>query len=76
MPNGDSLLGNPLSTQAALVIPLPGSSRYFYLFTTDDFYLDSLKYGFRYSVVDICLDNGYGDVITGNKNIFLLDTVA
>lgn len=76
MPNGDSLLGNVSSTQAALIVAQPGSSRYFYVFTTDDFYNDQLKYGFRYSIVDICLDNGFGDVIISQKNIKLLDTVA
>ncbi|MCE9539629.1 MAG: hypothetical protein K8R85_10470 [Bacteroidetes bacterium] len=47
MPNGDSLLGHPSSTQAALIIPQPQSSRYFYLFTTDAFIYDNLKYGLR-----------------------------
>jgi hypothetical protein len=76
MPNGDSLLGHPSSTQSALIVPQPGSSRYFYIFTTDAFVEDSLRYGFRYSVVDICNDNGLGDVDKGRKNIKLLDTVA
>ena len=82
MPHGDSLFGNNSSTQAALIVPLPSSSRFFYVFTVDDFCNDALKYGFRYSKVDICMDNGLGDVITGGveitneKNILLLDTVA
>ncbi len=76
MLNGDSLLSNTSSTQSSLIIPKPGNSRYFYVFTTDAFFIDQLQYGFRYSIVDICLDNGLGDVITGQKNILLLDTVA
>ena len=76
MSNGDSLLGNVSSTQAALIVPKPTSSRYFYVFTTDDFDNDNLEYGFRYSVVDICLANGLGDVISNQKNIKLLDTIA
>jgi hypothetical protein len=76
MPNGDSLLSDFSSTQAALIIPQPGSSRYFYVFTVDDYYKDNLQYGFRYSIVDICLDNGLGDVIKEKKNIKLLDTVC
>ena len=63
MPHGDSLLSDFSSTQAALIVPKPGSSRYFYVFTVDDFYEDNLKYGFRYSIVDICLDSGLGDVM-------------
>jgi Secretion system C-terminal sorting domain len=76
MPNGDSLLGNFSSTQAALIVPQPGSNRYFYVFTTDDFCNDKLKYGFRYSIVDICADSGLGDVIPEYKNTKLLDTVC
>ncbi len=76
MPDGDSILGNFSSTQGALIVPQPGSSRYFYVFTVDDFYEDNLKYGFRYSIVDICRDNGLGDVMPGLKNILMLDTVA
>lgn len=76
MPAGDSLLGHLSSTQAALIVPQPGSSRFFYVFTTDAFYQDALQYGFRYSIVDICLNNGLGDIGTGKKNILLLDTVA
>ena len=76
MPNGDSLLSNNSSTQAALIIPQPGSDRYFYVFTTDDSHLDHLQYGLRYSIVDICLDNRFGDIVVGKKNILLLDMVA
>ncbi|HOS49341.1 MAG TPA: hypothetical protein PLG57_11920, partial [Bacteroidia bacterium] len=75
MPNGDSLAGNISSTQSSLIIPMPGSSRYFYVFTTDDF-LHNLANGLRYSVVDLCLDNGLGDVISNQKNILLVNTVA
>ncbi|MEO8588270.1 MAG: T9SS type A sorting domain-containing protein [Flavobacteriales bacterium] len=76
MPHGDGLLSNASSTQAALIIPRPGSDRFLYLFTVDDFHFDGLQYGFRYSVVDMCQDNGRGDVNFEEKNILLLDTVA
>ena len=75
MPNGDGLLSNLSSTQAALILPQPGNNQFYYVFTTDDFDVNSLKYGFRYSVVDMCLNNETGDV-TMEKNILLLDTVA
>ena len=75
MPNGNNLLGNLSSTQSALIVPKPGSSRFYYVFTTDDFCNNALQFGFRYSIVDICHDNGLGDV-TDDKNIKLLDTVA
>lgn len=76
MMNGDFLLSNFSSTQSSLIIPLPGSTQLFYLFTTDDFDISNLQYGFRYSIIDMCLDNGLGAVVSGQKNILLLDTVA
>jgi large repetitive protein len=76
MPNGDSILSGFSGTQCALILPQPGSSQYFYVFTTDDYHLNNLKYGFRYSLVDVCLQNGDGDVVAGEKNIKLLDTVC
>ncbi len=77
MPNGDSLLGHWSSTQSSLIVPLPGSQRFFYLFTTDAFIQpDFLKNGFRYNVIDMCLDNGRGDIVSNEKNIKLVDTVA
>ena len=76
MPNGNGLLGGLSSTHAAFALPKPGNSNVFYLFTTDAFYPNQLQNGFRYSVIDMCLDNGLGDIELGNKNILLLDTVA
>ncbi len=75
MPNGSGLLGGRSSTQGAFIIPKPGSSRYFYLFTTDQFQ-NNLQKGLRYNIIDMCLDNGLGDVMANEKNILLLDTVA
>jgi hypothetical protein len=76
MPNGTDLLGNFSSTQSSLIIAQPESDRFFYIFTTDDFYVDNLQYGFRYSVVDMCLNHSMGDIVFDQKNILLLDTVA
>ena len=76
MPNGSGLLGHSSSTQSSLIVPLPGSDNIFYLFTTDSWYINSLVNGFRYSKIDMCLDNQLGDVIAGEKNILLLDTVS
>lgn len=76
MLNGDSLLGNISSTQSSLIVPQPDSDRFFYVFTTSDFYVDALQYGFNYSIVDICLDNGYGGVIEDFKNESITDNVC
>lgn len=75
MPNGDSLMGMYSSTHPALIVPKPLSNSIFYVFTTDGLERN-LANGLRYSVVDMCLDNGLGDVIESQKNILLLDTVC
>jgi hypothetical protein len=75
MPNGDSIYGSYSSTQSSLIIPVPGKDQLFYLFTTDDFN-HNLEFGFRYSMIDMCLDMGLGDVISTEKNVLLLDTVS
>lgn len=74
LPNGDNLMGNASSTQSSIIVPQPGSSRYFYIFTTDALE-NNFQNGLRYSVIDICLNGGFGDV-TEEKNIKLLDTVS
>lgn len=75
MPNGTGLLGGISSMQAAIIVPKPLSNTSYYVFTTDDFCND-LENGMRYSIVDICEDNGNGDVLNDFKNILLVDTVA
>lgn len=76
MPNGGNLLGNNSSTGSSIIAPLPGSSRYFYVFVTDAWEND-FKNGLTYSIVDMCLDSQRGDVVGNKKNIQLLnDTVA
>lgn len=70
MPNGTGLMGGTSSTQSSLVVPLPGSDSIFYVFTSDHFQNQGAN-GYRYSVVDMCLDDGNGDVIPSEKNIWL-----
>lgn len=76
MPNGNGLLSNASSTQSALILPRPNSDNIYYLFTVDDFHINALQYGFRYSVVDICLGNALGDIVDTQKNILIVDSVA
>jgi gliding motility-associated-like protein len=68
MPNGYGLLGDPSSTQSGIIVPQPGSSTKYFVFTIDSSAGDD---GFRYSVVDMNLNNGNGDV-TEVKNIELV----
>lgn len=71
MPNGTGLLGgnlgDPSTTQAAMIIKKPGSSTEYYLFTADQ---QAGPDGVRYSVVDMTLQGGLGDV-TATKNVLL-----
>lgn len=69
MPNGQQLTGDQSSTQSALIVPQPGSDSLFLVFTAAQ---TCATPGFRYSVVDMSLNNGGGDVIPGRKNMPLL----
>lgn len=68
MPNGYGLLGNPSSAQSGVIVPMPGSTTKYYVFTVD---AEGGPNGFRYSEVDMSLDAGLGDVIIATKNTLL-----
>jgi len=72
MPNGTGLTGGISSTQSALIVPQPGSNNLYYIFTTDEI---GGPNGFRYSIVDMSLQGGNGDV-TNSKNISVLNNVT
>ncbi|WP_213521658.1 gliding motility-associated C-terminal domain-containing protein [Nonlabens sp.] len=73
MPNGTGLKGNSSSTSSAIIVPLPGTPNLYYVFTVDT---DDLVYrnteGLHYSIVDMSLNGGTGDIDPLNKNINLL----
>jgi PKD repeat protein len=60
MPAGTGLLGHFSATQSATIVPMPGSNSLFYIFTCPE------TGTFCYSIVDITLDAGMGDVTTKN----------
>ncbi len=81
MPNGTDLVYLPLSypnttptnstTQGAQIIPVPDEPHKYYIFS-----LTSIEYGsytgrLYYSVVDMSLNGGLGDVISGQKGILI-----
>jgi len=67
MPNGTNLHGGLSSTQSALIVPLPGSSTTYYIFTTAQLEGGGFQTnGLQYSVVDMTRDGGLGDVVTKN----------
>jgi len=69
MPNGHGLMGDPSSSQSGIIVPKPGDIDIYYIFTVDD---GGGSNGLRYSVVDMNLNTGLGDVINGQKNISLV----
>ncbi|MDB5255920.1 MAG: hypothetical protein JWM14_615 [Chitinophagaceae bacterium] len=72
MPNGSGLLGHASATQMAAVAD-PGNINLYYLFTLDAF---GGANGLRYSVIDMSLDGGLGDVVAISKNTLLLTPVT
>ena len=73
MPNGSGLAGGASSAQAALIVPLPGSCHIYYQFTTEDHNSDG---GLAFSIIDMCLHGGLGDVVSSLKNIQLENRTA
>ncbi len=66
MSNGTGLLGDNSSTQSGIIVPKPNSETIFYVFTVDS---EARSGGLRYSIVDLSLDGGLGDVTLKNALI-------
>ncbi|KAF0196491.1 MAG: hypothetical protein FD166_2446 [Bacteroidetes bacterium] len=71
MPNGMDLLGHSSSTQSGIIVPKPGTTTQYYIFTVDAAD-NGLASGLCYSLVDMTLDGGLGDVVPTEKNISLV----
>jgi hypothetical protein len=69
MPNGANLGGHNSASQGALLLRAPGSSTLYYLFTVDTID-NNLVGGLRYSIIDLSLRGGLGDV-TATKAVRL-----
>lgn len=80
MPNGFNLFGGAFlsCTQGPVIVPFPEDPAKYYIFTMDDLEYDvpQLDNGLRYTVVDMTLNNGLGDVDPLQKNIFLTDFLS
>src|SRR5688572_3249894 len=71
MPNGTGLKGFISSTQSAVIVPKIGDTNRYYVFTIDDY---SGQNGLHYSIVNMNLDNGLGDLEI--KNIPVISGVS
>ncbi len=80
MPNGNNLVpfasvttytATTSTSQGTLIIPVPGAREKYYVFSLTSFEQASANNWGRlfYSIVDISLDNGLGDVIANQKGI-------
>jgi hypothetical protein len=74
MPNGTGLFGSTSSVQSALAIRSLVDTSIYYLFTVDQSGYFWPSRGFNYSIVDMRLNNGLGDILC--KNIPVLDSAA
>lgn len=80
MPNGTGLYGscvppgpNNSATQGVIIIPQPNSATIFYVFTVDC--AENLgARGMNYSIVDLSLNGGFGDVSLKNQFLFAPST--
>lgn len=64
MPNGTGLTGDISTTQSALIVQQPGSTTLYYVFTVPPDEGGNLSY----SIVDMTLNGGLGDVVIASKN--------
>jgi hypothetical protein len=77
MPNGSNLLGGFYNscTQGALIVPFPEDDQRYFLFTLEELEAQSVNpladNGLRYSVVDMTLNGGLGDVQVAAMNTLL-----
>jgi gliding motility-associated-like protein len=74
MPNGNDILGHKLlsSTQGVAILKVPDASSLYLLFTVDEIPDRYTRTGLlRYSVVDMSLNGGKGDIVAGKKNMIL-----
>ena len=69
MPNGFGLMGNESSSQSSIIIPGPDQKNIYYIFTVDAEENNGSN-GLRYSVVDLSLLGGLGDITTKNTLLF------
>ncbi len=70
MPNSvPQLPGDTISSQSSLIVRYPGSYSLYYIFTTGA--IENNTGNLHYSIVDMRLNNGAGDIVPAQKNILL-----
>lgn len=69
MPNGGGIFGGNSSHCGAIAVPYPGHANQYLLFTISQQENLAVPNPVRYSVIDMSLNGGMGDVVMGMKNI-------
>jgi hypothetical protein len=70
MPNGSNLGGHTSASQGVLLLKHPGNATQYFIFIVDAID-NNLVGGLRYSVVDMSLRGGLGDVVANTKSVRL-----
>jgi hypothetical protein len=70
MPNGFGLMGGVSATQGVIIIPHPADKNRYYIFSAADRTNFNTTSGFHYSIVNMSLEGGLGDL--EKKNVQLL----
>lgn len=80
MPNGQEILGgppvfniNPISStsQGSLIVPMPEAPNRYYVFSLTAFEISNNAHKLYYSIVNMDLDGGLGDIEPGAKGILI-----
>ncbi len=74
MPNGTDLYGDPSSTQSGVIVPVPGDTNIYYIFTVSNLDKKDDGIGFYYSKVDMRLNDNWGNVT--DKNILIFNSTT
>ncbi|MBW8049089.1 MAG: hypothetical protein FVQ77_01865 [Cytophagales bacterium] len=66
-PIAGGLYSTTSAAQGALIVPNPGDTNQFYIFTVSD--IGTKNFGLSYTIIDMTLRGGLGDIDTNNLNI-------
>lgn len=73
MPNGAFVLhGSTNTTQSAVIVPVPGDSLRYVIFTADD--KEDDDQAVEYALVDMSLAGGFGDIVFRNRELLVPTT--
>lgn len=69
--NGETVMSARSSAQANCVVPVLGQPGKYYLFSLQNYSFGSTNPQLYYSIVDMSLEGGLGDIAAGQKNILV-----